>query len=337
MNDKLLTKIEQPGRPEFDIIRTAHIEYYVTDLQRSREFYVDALGMIETESDRNHIYLRGVEDRFHHCIVLTKADKPAVGHIAYRVRDDQDLRRLASLFETERLPYKWTKSGQEKSVGRALRVQDPLGFPVEFYSKMDEVEWLWQSFQYHQGARVARIDHVNLFVSNVNKAAGWYMGKLGFMCTEYTETEEQDSRLWAIWLKRKPTVHDVALMSGVGPRVHHTGLYVSEKSSILDAADILASKGYLKMIERGPGRHGISNAFFLYLLDPDGHRVELFTGDYLSVEPDWKPLRWKFSNPQRQTFWGAPTPESWFNEASKVMSIFSGEKIRTVKPLLPKG
>ena len=29
-------------------------------------------------------------------------------------------------------------------------------------------------------------------------------------------------------------------------------------------------------IERGPGRHGVSNAFYLYLRDPDGHRVRVF-------------------------------------------------------------
>ena len=54
-------------------------------------------------------------------------------------------------------------------------------------------------------------------------------------------------------------------------------------------------------MERGPGRHGISNAFFLYIRDPDGHRIELFTSDYLTVDPDLEPLRWSLTDPQRQT------------------------------------
>ena len=37
----------------------------------------------------------------------------------------------------------------------------------------------------------------------------------------------------------------------------------------------MATTGYLANMERGPGRHGIANAFFLYVRDPDGHRVEL--------------------------------------------------------------
>jgi len=100
----------------------------------------------------------------------------------------------------------------------------------------------------------------------------------------------------------------------------------------MDAADILAASGYLKSMERGPGRHGVSNAFFLYLRDPDGNRIELYTGDYISADPDWVTIRWKLNDPQRQTFWGAPIPESWFNDAMMVKSPKSGEFARTEPP-----
>ncbi len=38
----------------------------------------------------------------------------------------------------------------------------------------------------------------------------------------------------------------------------------------------MATTGYLANMERGPGRHGLANAFFLYVRDPDGHRIELY-------------------------------------------------------------
>ena len=69
-------------------------------------------------------------------------------------------------------------------------------------------------------------------------------------------------------------------------------------------------------MERGPGRHGIANAFFLYIRDPDGHRIELFTSDYLTVDTDHEPIRWTLDDPQRQTLWGHPAPKSWFEEGS---------------------
>ena len=77
-------------------------------------------------------------------------------------------------------------------------------------------------------------------------------------------------------------------------------------------------------MERGPGRHGISNAFFLYVRDPDGHRVELFTSDYLTVDPDHEPMRWTLRDPQRQTLWGHPAPKSWFEEGT----VFEGCPVR---------
>jgi len=107
-----------------------------------------------------------------------------------------------------------------------------------------------------------------------------------------------------------------------------------DRINIMDCADLLASSGYLKSIERGPGRHGISNAFFLYLRDADNNRIELYTGDYLSADPDWEPVRWKLNDPQRQTFWGAPAPESWFNEAMQVRSFFSSSFQALKKPKL---
>ena len=71
-------------------------------------------------------------------------------------------------------------------------------------------------------------------------------------------------------------------------------------------------------IERGPGRHGVSNAFFVYLRDPDGHRVELYTGDYYTGDPDHRPIRWSASDPRRRTFWGHHVPDSWYEEGSLV-------------------
>ena len=83
----------------------------------------------------------------------------------------------------------------------------------------------------------------------------------------------------------------------------------------------MATSGFLAHMERGRGCHGISNAFFLYVRDPDGHRVELFTSDYLTVDPDLEPIRWSLRDPQRM---GPPAPKSWFEEGS----LFTGTSVR---------
>jgi len=311
--------------PGFNIVKAGHIEFLVTDLKESKKFFADTLGFVVTEADKNHVYLRGLEDRQHHCLTLTESGSPGVGHFAFRVSTESGLDEIEKLVKSRGAYSRWVEAGEERGQGKALLVEDMFGFPVEFYSKMTGEEWMLQKFQNYRGAKVMRLDHFNIMLPDAASAYEWYVDDLGFGCTEVTETEGAKPDLWAAWLRRKHTCHDIALTTGKGPRVHHAGFTVPDRGSIMDAADLLASSGYLKSMERGPGRHGVSNAFFLYLRDPDGNRIELYTGDYVSADPDWVPIKWKLNDPQRQTFWGAPTPASWFNDAMLVKSARTGK------------
>ncbi|MDA4125023.1 MAG: 3,4-dihydroxyphenylacetate 2,3-dioxygenase [Thaumarchaeota archaeon] len=316
----------------FNIVKAGHIEFLVTDLKEATRFYVDTLGFVVTERDASHAYLRGLEDRQHHCLLLTKSPSPGVGHLAFKVAEDGELEALERAYARKGAFTKWVKEGEERGQGRALVVEDQFGFPVEFYSRMKHEEWMLQKYDRYRGAKVMRLDHFNIMLPSAASAFDWYVKSLGFGCTEITETEGPKPSMWAAWLRRKHTCHDLALTTGKGPRVHHAGFTVADRMSIMDCADLLASTGYLESMERGPGRHGVSNAFFLYLRDPDGNRLELYTGDYLSADPDWKPIRWKLNDPQRQTFWGAKTPESWFNEAMLVKSPKTGKLLQVSSP-----
>lgn len=306
---------------DFNILKTGHVEYLVTDLERARFFYVDLLGFIETERDDDALYLRCLEDWEHHSLILRHAEQPGLGHIAFRVESEDDLEALRQLAEERGLPVRWIETEHERGQGRALRIQDPLGFPVEFYHEVERVERHLQRFELYRGAHVMRVDHVNLHVPDVQAGSDWYAGTLGFRCSEYTESDDTPPKLWATWLHRKQNVHDVALMTGPGPRLHHAGFWLQEPGNVLRCADILAGADQEACIERGPGRHGISNAMFLYILDPDGNRVELYTSDYLIPDPDFEPIRWSLENPKRQTYWGQAAPPSWFNDAALVQDF----------------
>lgn len=318
----------------FNILRVGHVEFRVTDLERARHFYVNLLGFVEAHRDRDRLYLRGYEDRELYSLVLCRAESPGVTHFAFRVGSPEDLEYLEHLFKEEGLPVRRLPAGWEEGQGPVLRVQDPSGLPVEFYYEMAAGERLLQRFDLYRGAFVMRLDHVNCQVTDVQRAYDWYTGRLGFRCSELTETEDDPPRLWAAWLHRKQNVHDIALMTGTGPRVHHAGFWLQDQLSVLRACDILAAAGMAHAIERGPGRHGLSNAFFVYLRDPDGNRVELYTGDYLIADPDWQPIRWSINDPRRATFWGHVPPRSWFEEASPVESVLDGTLIEPRAPEL---
>lgn len=312
---------------DFNIIRAARAIVNVRDLNEARDFYVNALGFIETESDGEFLYLRGLEEHNHHCYVLRESENPGVEVLSYKVGSEKDLDALATFFKSKGAQTHWLEKGTQRAVGRALRLHDPAtGIPLEFFAEMEIVDRMLQKFNVYKGGRMQRIDHFNCMVPNVQEAHDFYINELGFRSSEYTEAQ---GSIWASWLYRKPTVHDVAFMNGDGPRLHHVGFALTEPQNVLDVCDRLASLGYAYSMERGPGRHGLSNAFFLYLRDPSGNRIELYTGDYLTIDPDFQPIRWDLNDPQRGTFWGQPAPDCWFNEAMAFLRFGDGGEVAT--------
>lgn len=320
----------RPAAP-FDILRAGHIELLVTDLARSREFYVDQLGLVVTEESEDALYLRGYEDRHHHCVCLRRSFRAAVGHIAFLAAGERDLELAAAWYGERGCEVRHVPAGEEAGQGRALRVQDPLGFPLELYSHMDRSERLLQRYDLHRGARVQRLDHFNLHVPDVQAAFDLWFDALGFRCSEFIEGDGSDRTLYAAWLYRKPNVHDVALTAGAGPRVHHVALWTPDTDAIMNLCDALGGSGWHHSIERGPGRHGVSNAFYLYLRDPDGHRIELYTSDYWTGDPDFEPIRWSATDDRRRSFWGHEVPERWYRESSWVQGL-DGQLVPVQEP-----
>ena len=297
--------------PAFNTVRLSHVELFVTDLAKSRAFYVDTLGLQVTDEDTTTIYLRAMEERGHHCIVLKQADRAEAGHLGFKVYDDDNLDRAAAFFASKNLPVDWVDRPYQ---ARTIRTRDPQGIPLEFYARMDRLPPIHQQYSLYHGVKPLRIDHFNCFSPNVDQAVAFW-NEIGFRVTEYTE-DADTGRLWAAWTHRKGGVHDIAFTNGTGPRLHHTAFWVPTPLNIIDLLDLMSTTGWLANIERGPGRHGISNAFFLYVRDPDGHRIEIYCSDYQTVDPDLEPIKWDLKDPQRQTLWGAPAPRSWFEEGS---------------------
>jgi 3,4-dihydroxyphenylacetate 2,3-dioxygenase len=308
----------RPTVPRFDILRAAYVELLVTDLTAAEHFYVDLLGLAVSARHDGSLYLRGWEERHHHSIVLREAPSAAAVRTAFRVRGESDLDALAEELRGRDCKVEWA-TGAHPGMGRALRAWDPFGFPLEFFHEMQQFETQLQRFDVQRGAPVMRLDHFNFHSREVEDGVSFWLD-LGFRCSEYISTDGPDERLTGAWLHRKPTVHDLAFTLGRGPRLHHVGLFVAEPASVLRACDLLAAGGSADAIERGPGRHGVSNAFFVYLRDPDGHRVELYACDYYTGDPDHRALRWSASDPCCRSFWGARAPDSWYEESSVVLA-----------------
>ncbi len=298
--------------PPFNIIRSSHVVLDVVDLEVSRAFYENIVGLHVENSDSGAVYLRGCEEHQHHSLVLRKARAAACDRLGFKVGNEQDLDKAAAFFSSNKIAHAFV---EQPFQGRTLQFTDPFGYRLELYAKMEKRPPLLRRYDLYRGCHPQRLDHFNVFAAEVQDTVDFY-ARLGFRLTEYAEEDTPNARIAAAWMHRKGNVHDFAFTNGKGPRLHHFAYWAPSPMNVLHLCDVMASSGFLKNMERGPGRHGISNAFFLYVRDPDGHRMEIYTSDYNTMDHDHEPLRWSLRDPRRQTLWGAPAPRSWFEEGS---------------------
>jgi catechol 2,3-dioxygenase len=310
-------------KPPFNITRISHVVLTARSLDAARHFYVDVLGFVASDQDDRALYLRGLEEE-HHSLVFVKSEgAPACRAIGFRVLTEDDLDAAKAWCDSLQVPNHWIEAPHQ---GRTLRLVDGSGSLIELCATMATAPRLMQSFDRFRGGSPQRLDHVQVSAANVQAACDFY-ARLGFRLTEYTAKDGTDE-LWGVWLQRKGNPHDIVFSNGRGPRLHHLAFTVPEVRDLIRACDVSASMGVADRMERGPGRHGIGNALFVYFRDPDNHRLELFNTHYQTIDLDDVPLRWELTDTRRSQLWGLPAPRRWFVEATPF------DNVEVVEPLL---
>ena len=85
--------------PPFNITRASHAVLHVKDLAKSRAFYVDLIGLIVSDEDKDAIYLRGVAEACHHSLVLKRASVAEAERVGMRCFTEEDLEKAKAYFE----------------------------------------------------------------------------------------------------------------------------------------------------------------------------------------------------------------------------------------------
>ena len=300
----------------FNITRASHLELRVADLDRSLRFYTEVIGLVVTQREDGVVWLRGMEESCHHSLLLrAELGEPACPYIGFRVFSDEELERLAEHLEHSGLAPAWV---DVRFQGRTLRVSDPSGVPLEFCARMPVQPRLLTHFHRYRGGGALRLDHLQLHVPDVAALTGFYTD-LGFRISEYVTVD--DGELVATFLQRKGNPHDIVLFAGPGPRLHHVAFTTADIARLTLACDVAGELGYGAQVERGPGRHGPGHALYVYMRDPDGHRVELFTTHYQTLDIDDEPVRWDPREPRFGMPWGLPAQRSWHVEASAFVGV----------------
>ena len=299
-------------KPPFSITRASHLVLAVIDLAASRAFYVDTLGLIVSDEDRDTLYLRGIEEACHHSLVLKTGRQPVCEQIGLRALTEEDLDLAQRHFAAAGLPTQWVEVPFQ---GRTLHTTDVVGTPLELCAQMQTRPRRIMDFDAHHGVCPQRLDHFQIFTPDVQAACAFYMA-MGFRLSEYIVRDDAEE-LRAVFLQRKGNPHDVVFNANAEQRLHHVAYTAPEAYHLMYIADLCGKNGYGNNVERGPGRHfGPGHARFVYLRDPDGHRIEFFNNHYQTIDMEDEPVRWESTRLRRAGTWGPPPSERWLTEAS---------------------
>lgn len=298
-----------------EISKLGHFGLVTTDLEKSLWFFKEVIGLEETEEVDGVHYLRAWGDFEHHTLTIRAGKEAALDHIAWRTKRPEDVDLFAQQLQNSGLAIEWVEEGTEKGQGKAFRFKLPSNHTFEIYYEMEKTLASPETRSvlknqthksWNRGVSPRRIDHVNLLSSiPANEFVDFMREHLGFNLREYVEAP--DGSYVGAWMSVTPLVHDIAFSfdphSPSTHEVHHIAYWLDNAQDLLRAADILKENGiYFK----GPGKHGISQAMYIYAIDPgSGVRLEIFTNGYLIFEPDWEPIRWTVDEMEIGfTYWG---------------------------------
>lgn len=129
--------------PDSNTIRLSHVCLNVKDLAASKTFYTEILGLQVTDETDEHIYLRAMEERGHHCIILQKSEQPGTVEVmGFKTFDEDDLDKAETYFQSKGRPNEWIERAYQ---GKTLLTSDNMGIPLEFYHKMDRLPSIHQN------------------------------------------------------------------------------------------------------------------------------------------------------------------------------------------------
>jgi catechol 2,3-dioxygenase len=168
--------------------------------------------------------------------------------------------------------------------------------------------------------------------SNPRVDTNFLIDNLGFRLREQIQ---DNGHVLGSWISVSNLVHEIAYMqepNGVKGKLHHLCYWYGIPQNLYDVADLLKDHDF--KIEVPPNKHGVSQAFCMYVIEPGGNRIELF-GDagYIITDPAWKPVIWDMKDvPGNGDTWiGTEFPVSWWTQGTPLTASEAVEK-EVVKP-----
>lgn len=311
--------------PFRDIAHLGHVELLTPKAEESLSFFKDILGMQEVTQKGNSVYLRCWGDYEQYSLKLTESPHPGVGHTALRTMSPQALERRVAEIEATGSGAGWIEG--DVGHGRAYQYRGPDGHLMELYYDSFEYqppEHLRpalknqpQKFTGH-GVAVRNLDHINYLSSNPEADGEFAENVLGLQLTE--QILLNNGRRPGLWYRSNNKSYEVVYTmdaTGSRGRFHHMAFSVDTNEGIWRAADLFVENGVF--IEFAPSKHAINQTYFVYVYEPGGNRIEICSGGYHVLAPDWKPITWTEEERAKGQAWGNKTVSSFHTYGTPIV------------------
>ena len=273
----------------------AFVGFQAPDLQQMRVFLED-FGLQLAEQRAHRLFMRGSGPApFLH---MTVQGDPGFAVLGLRVGSPVELARLA---EADGVAV---EDHDAPGGGGCVELRDPDGHRVVVVAGQTAVEPIaaavtqrWNSSSARTRvrepkrlspgpAKVMRIGHCVLNVSDFRASEAWYKSRFGFITSDEIALSPELSVGAFLRCDRgeEPTDHHTLFLaqSPGGPGFNHAAFEVADMDDLLNGHDRLSAAGHPHVW--GVGRHLLGSQVFDYWRDPWGHTLEHWTdGDVFTA------------------------------------------------------
>ena len=308
-----------------DLTHIAHVELLTPKLEESIQFFYESLGLEIVKRAENKAYMRCWGDYEQYSIILTQSDEPGAGHTAFRVKSPQALERRVKAIEDVGVYGTWIDG--DFGHGRAYQFRGLDGHLMELYFETEKYrapEHLRPTLKNQpqkfigRGAAVKNLDHINFLSSDPEKDGEFAEQVLNMRLTE--QIRLNDGTCPAVWYRTNNKSYELVYTkdaTGSKGRFHHLALSVDTNEGIWRAANLFVDQNVF--IEFAPSKHAINQTYFVYVYEPGGNRVEICSGGYLVLDPDFEPITWTEEERKRGQAWGNKTIESFHTYGTPIV------------------
>jgi len=214
------------------ILRLAHVDLTVTDLDLATAYYTEVIGMIESGRDEDSVYLKCWDEVDHHSLRLRYAPRVGFDLMSFRVEREDDLSDIENIVSRYGFPVERISKGESVGQGESIRFDTPSGHIMELVYDVEKTGRLTSLLnpapfvEGLKGIAPPRMDHLLVKCEEVGEATKFYTEVLGFRVTE--QLLDGDGHQAATWMERSHSPHDLALVTGQNGGFHHFAYWLDD-------------------------------------------------------------------------------------------------------------